>query len=110
MLLPLLLLVPLGFAVTHIARTEAADVGPLVVAALYGVTMLAAHFVLVAAGNRGDPLPLPLVATIGGVGIVMLNRLAPDLGGTAAFGLNLDIAATQMLWFVISVAAMLAVA
>ena len=110
MLLPLLLLVPLGFAVTHIGRTGTADVGPMLIAALYLVTMLAAHFVLVAAGHRGDPLLLPLVATIGGVGIVMLNRLAPDLPGTAAFGLDLDIAATQLLWFAVGVAAMLAVA
>ena len=110
MLLPLLLLVPLGFAVTHIARTGTADVGPLLLAAIYLVVMLVAHFVLVAAGHRGDPLLLPLVATIGGVGLVMLNRLAPDLGETAAFGLDLDIAATQMLWFVVGVAAMLAVA
>ena len=93
MLLPLLiLLVPLGFAVTHIASTGTADPGPMLLAAIYVVMMLAAHFVLVATGNRGDPLLLPLVATIGGIGIVMLNRLAPDLGETSAFGLNLDVA------------------
>jgi cell division protein FtsW (lipid II flippase) len=110
MLLPLLLLVPLGFAVTNIARTGVADVGPMQIAIAYLVIMLAAHFGLVAAGHRGDPLLLPLVATIGGVGIVMLNRLARDLGTTAAFGLNMDIATTQMLWFGVGVAAMLAVA
>jgi cell division protein FtsW (lipid II flippase) len=110
MLLPLILLVPLGFAVTHIAQTNAADPGPLQLAAVYVVMMLAAHFALVAAGNRGDPLLLPLVATIGGVGIVVLNRLAPDVGETAAFGLNLNIAETQMLWFGVGVVAMLAVA
>jgi cell division protein FtsW (lipid II flippase) len=110
MLLPLVLLVPLGFAATHIAQTNAADPGPLLLPAAYVVMMLAAHFVLVASGNRGDPLLLPLVATIGGVGIVMLNRLAPDVGQTSAFGLNLDIAETQLLWFGVGVAAMLAVA
>ena len=72
--------------------------------------MLAAHVVLVASGHRGDQLLLPLVATIGGIGIVMLNRLAPDLGGTSAFGLQLDIAATQLLWFGVGLVAMLAVA
>jgi cell division protein FtsW (lipid II flippase) len=109
MLLPLLLLVPLGFAVTHMAQTGAADPGPLQLAAIYVVMMLAAHFVLVATGNRGDPLLLPLVATIGGVGLVTLNRLAPDVGETSAFGLNMDIAQTQMLWFGVGVVAMLAV-
>lgn len=110
MLLPLLLLVPLGFAVTHIARTGTADPGPLLIAAMYVVLMLSAHFVLVAMGNRGDPLLLPLVATIGGIGMVMLNRLAPDVSETSALGLNLDIAETQLLWFVVGVVAMLAVA
>jgi cell division protein FtsW (lipid II flippase) len=110
MLLPLVVLVPLGFAVTHIAQTNVADPGPLLLAAVYVVMMLAAHFVLVAAGNRGDPLLLPLVATIGGLGIVMLNRLAPDVGETSAFGLNLDIAQTQILWFGVGVIAMLTVA
>jgi cell division protein FtsW (lipid II flippase) len=110
MLLPLLVLVPLGFAITNIARTQSADAGPLQLAAFYLVIMLAAHFVLVAAGHRGDPLLLPMVATVGGIGMVMLNRLSPDLGQTAAFGLDLDVATTQLLWFVVGVAAMLAVA
>ena len=48
----------------------------MMLAAIYIVMMLAAHFVLVATGNRGDPLLLPLVAFIGGIGMVMLNRLA----------------------------------
>jgi cell division protein FtsW (lipid II flippase) len=110
LLLPLLLLVPLGFTVTHIAQANVADPGPLQLAAVYVVMMLAAHFVLVAAGHRGDPLLLPLVATIGGLGIVMLNRLAPDVGETSAFGLRLNIAETQILWFAVGVVAMLAVA
>jgi peptidoglycan glycosyltransferase len=110
MLLPLVVLVPLGFAVTHIATTQKADIGPMVIAAAYVVMMLAAHFVLVASGQRGDPLLLPLVATIGGVGMVVLNRLAPDVATTAAFGLKLDIAATQVMWFGVGVVAMLAVA
>jgi hypothetical protein len=110
MLLLLLVLVPLGFAATHIATSGKADVGPMLVAAIYVLMMLAAHFVLVASGQRGDPLLLPLVATIGGVGIIVLNRLSPDLGKTAAFGLDLDLVTTQLLWFGVGVVAMLAVA
>jgi peptidoglycan glycosyltransferase len=79
-------------------------------AAAYVVLMLAAHFVLVASGHRGDPLLLPLVATMGGIGLIMLNRLPQDLAGTTAFGLELGMGATQLLWFTIGVIAMLAVA
>jgi peptidoglycan glycosyltransferase len=110
MLLPLAILVPLGFAVTHIAQTGALDPGPMGMAAAYVVLMLAAHFVLVASGHRGDPLLLPLVATMGGIGLIMLNRLPQDLAGTNAFGLELGMGATQLLWFTIGVIAMLAVA
>ncbi|HET6380488.1 MAG TPA: FtsW/RodA/SpoVE family cell cycle protein [candidate division Zixibacteria bacterium] len=110
MLLPLALLMPLGFAVTHIAQTGTPDPGPMGTAAAYVVLMLAAHFVLVASGNRGDPLLLPLVATIGGIGLIMLNRLPQDLRGTRAFGLELGMAETQLLWFAVGVVAMLLVA
>lgn len=110
MLLPLALLVPLGFAVTHIAQTGTLDPGPMALAAMYVVMMLAAHFVLVMSGNRGDPLLLPLVATIGGIGLVVLNRLPQDLRGTSLLGLQLGMAATQLLWFGVGLAAMLVVA
>jgi cell division protein FtsW len=110
MLLPLALLVPLGFAVSHVAQSATADPGPLGLAATYVVMMLGAHFLLVVAGHRGDPLLLPLVATIGGVGLVMLNRLPQGLRGTNLFGLQLGMAETQLLWFGVGLAAMLVVA
>ena len=110
MLLPLALLVPLGFAVSHIAQTGTADPGPLALAGAYVIMMLAAHFVLVVAGHRGDPLLLPLVATIGGIGLVMLNRLPQGLRGTNLFGLQLGMAETQLLWFGVGLVAMLVAA
>jgi cell division protein FtsW (lipid II flippase) len=110
MLLPLFLLVPLGFMVTHVAQTGQAGTGPMGLATVYLLLMLGAHGLLVAAGHRGDPLLLPLVGTIGGIGLILLNRLAPDLEKTAAFGLDFTVAETQLLWFAVGVAAMLGVA
>jgi cell division protein FtsW len=110
MLLPLLLLVPLGFVATHVAEVGKLEPGPLTLALGYVALMLAAHAVLVLSGHRGDQLLLPLVATIGGVGLVVLNRLAPDVEATQAFGLQLDVAATQLGWFVVGIVAMLVVA
>lgn len=110
LLLPLLVLVPLGFVVTHIAVSGQAEPGPLGLAIGYVAIILAAHLALGVTGYRGDQLLFPLAATIGGVGMVILNRLAPQLGVTRAFGLRLDIAQTQLLWFGVGVAAMLAVA
>lgn len=110
MLLPLAILVPLGFVVTHVAQTNTLDPGPLALAAGYVLIMLAAHFVLVLTGNRGDPLLLPLVATMGGIGLIMLNRLPQGMAGTSILGAELGMAQTQLLWFAIGVAAMLLIA
>ena len=60
LLLPLVILVPLGFAVTHIAQTGALDPGPLGVAVGYVGLMLAAHLVLRLTGNQGDQMLLPV--------------------------------------------------
>lgn len=110
LLLPLLLLVPLGFAVTHIARTGTLDPGPLSLAIGYVGLVVAAHLVLRLTGNRGDQMLLPVVATIGGVGIVMLNRLPQGLKGTDLFGVRLGMATTQLLWFGVGIGAMLLIA
>ncbi|MDP9468060.1 MAG: FtsW/RodA/SpoVE family cell cycle protein [Chloroflexota bacterium] len=110
LLLPLLLLVPLGFAVTHIAQTGTLDPGPLGVAIGYVGLMLGAHITLRLTGNRGDQLLLPVVATIGGVGIVMLNRLPQGLFGTDLLGVQLGMASTQLLWFGVGIGAMLLIA
>lgn len=110
LLLPLLVLVPLGFAVTHIAQTGTLDPGPLGIAIGYVGLMLGAHLVLRLTGNQGDQMLLPVVATIGAVGIVMLNRLPQNLNGTNVFGIRLGMATTQLIWFGIGVGAMLLIA
>lgn len=109
MLAPLLVLVPLGFVISHVARVGVLEPGPLLLALGYLALLAIAHAVLVLSGQRGDQLLLPLVGTIGGVGMVMLNRLAPELETTQAFGLQLDVAQTQLLWFTVGLVAMLVV-
>jgi cell division protein FtsW (lipid II flippase) len=110
LLIPLLVLVPLGFALTHIAMTNQLDPGPLGLAVAYVVVVLAAHLALVALGHRGDQLLLPLAATIGGVGLVMLNRLPQTLTGTNVLGVEIGMAGTQLAWFVVGLVAMVAIA
>ena len=110
LLLPALLLVPFGFIVTHIALSGTFEPGPLELAIGYVGLFVVAHLVLVAFGHRGDQLILPAVAAMGGIGLIMLNRLPQDLAGTRAFGLELDMAATQLLWFAVGIVAMLVIA
>ena len=110
LLLPIIVLVPLGFAVTHIALSGMFEPGPMELAIGYVAIIVGAHFLLVAFGHRGDQLLLPAVGAMGAVGIVMLNRLPQDLAGTSALGIELGMAATQLLWFAVGMVAMVAVA
>jgi len=110
MLLPLVVLVPLGFAVTNIAQTDTLDPGPMDLAIGYVGLVIGAHLALRLVGNRGDQLLLPVVATIGAVGMIMLNRLPQSLLGTDAFGVEMGMATTQLLWFAVGLSAMVVVA
>ena len=110
LLLPLVLLVPLGFIVTHIAQTSTWEAGDIGLALIYVGLVVGAHLVLVVFRHRGDQLLLPAVAAMGGMGIIMLNRLPQDLAGTRALGLELGMAETQVLWFGIGLVAMLVIA
>jgi cell division protein FtsW (lipid II flippase) len=110
LLLPAVVLVPLGFALSHIVASGRPDPGPLGLALAYVGLVLAAHLALVLLGHRGDQLLLPLAATIGGVGLVMLNRLPQTLAGMNLFGVAVGMAATQLVWFAVGLAAMVAIA
>ncbi|MGH2402577.1 MAG: FtsW/RodA/SpoVE family cell cycle protein [Candidatus Limnocylindria bacterium] len=110
LLLPILLLVPFGFAVTSIAVTGTPEVGDLGLAIGYVALFVGAHLLLVAFGHRGDQLILPAVGAMGGLGMIMLNRLPQDLAGTSGFGIELGMAATQLLWFGVGIIVMLAIA
>jgi cell division protein FtsW (lipid II flippase) len=110
LLLPLVVLVPLGFALAHIVAAGKPDPGPLALALAYVGLALGAHVALVLLGHRGDQLLLPLAATIGGVGLVMLNRLPQTLAGMNLFGVEVGMATTQLVWFAISLVAMVAIA
>lgn len=109
-LLPLFGLVPLGFAITHVAMSGLFEPGPLEVAIVYAALFVGAHAILVLSGQRGDQLLLPTVGILGAFGMVMLNRLPQDIAGMSAFGVELGMAQTQLLWFAVGLTAMLIVA
>ena len=110
LLLPLVVLMPMGFALAHIVAAGKPDPGPLGLALAYVALVLGAHIALVLLGHRGDQLLFPLAATTGGVGLVMLNRLPQTLAGMNLFGVEVGMATTQLVWFAISLVAMVAIA
>ena len=72
LLLPVVVLVPLGFAITHVALSGTLEPGPMELAIGYVAMLLGAHFLLVAFGHRGDQLLLPAVGAMGAIVIVIV--------------------------------------
>ncbi len=115
LLVPIALLVPAGLTITRIAVLGSAgelagfDPASLRPALVFLLLVFGAHAALVVGGHRGDQLLLPVVAAIGGLGLIMLSRLPQDLAGTSLPGAQLGMADTQLLWFAIGLVAMVVV-
>jgi cell division protein FtsW (lipid II flippase) len=72
---------------------------------LYVVTLFAAHVALVLAGRRSDQILLPAVGLLGGIGMLLMERLPQDLAGR--FG---GLAQTQLVWLILSIGVLTVVA
>ncbi len=70
---------------------------------VYLVALGAAHLAQVLAGRRTDQVLLPAVGLLGGIGLLLMERLPQDLGGSA-FGDALGLAGVQLVWLLISLA------
>ncbi len=77
LLIPVALLVSLGFVAVIGAHTEKVTASALVVPATFIAIALALHLFLVIAGFRGDQLLLPLALGLTAIGLVLVERLAP---------------------------------
>jgi cell division protein FtsW (lipid II flippase) len=72
-----------------------ADAGLL---ATYLGALLAAHLIFVIAGRRTDQVILPTVGLLGGIGLLLMERLPQTLAGN--FG---GLARTQLVWLLIGI-------
>jgi len=73
--------------------------------AIYVVALLLAHAVLVLSGRRSDQVLLPSVGLLGGISLLLMERLPQDLAGQ--FG---GLAQTQLVWLIIALAVLTIVA
>jgi len=67
-----------------------------ILAAYLGV-LFAAHLALVLAGRRTDQILLPTVGLLGGIGLLLMERLPQTLAGSLG-----GLARTQLVWLVLS--------
>jgi len=79
-----------------------ADLGLL---ATYLAALFAAHALLVLSGRRTDQVILPTVGLLGGIGLLLMERLPQSLAGNLG-----GLAHTQLVWLLIGIAILSALA
>ncbi|TAK03070.1 MAG: FtsW/RodA/SpoVE family cell cycle protein [Chloroflexota bacterium] len=72
--------------------------------AIYLGALFAAHGLLVLTGRRTDEVLLPTVGLLGGISLLLMERLPQDLAG------GLGLGTTQLVWLVLSIAVITVIA
>jgi cell division protein FtsW (lipid II flippase) len=85
----------LSLGLQRTGRVELADPGAF---ALYAAGLLAAHLVLVVSGRRLDEVILPAAAFLGGLGLLLMERLPQDLVVQDVGPWTLGLGDLQLLW------------
>ena len=84
-----------------------ADAGQLVI---YLAALGAAHLALVLAGRRADQVLLPTIGLLGGISLLLMERLPQDLVTQTLAGRNFGLASIQLGWLVLAIAVITVVA
>jgi cell division protein FtsW (lipid II flippase) len=71
---------------------------------VYLGALLAAHLAQVLAGRRTDQVLLPTIAMLGGLSLLLMERLPQDLVNQTFFGTTLGLAEVQLVWLLVSLA------
>jgi len=74
---------------------------PTALAVYLGAVALV-HLAFIVAGRRTDQVLLPAVAMLGGIGLLLMQRLPQDLVQQSFFGLVLDLGQLQLMWLLIA--------
>jgi cell division protein FtsW (lipid II flippase) len=72
--------------------------------AIYLVALFAAHAAQVLAGRRTDQVLLPTVALLGGISLLLMQRLPQDLVSQTFFGTQFGLAQVQLIWLLLGLA------
>ncbi|OGN81685.1 MAG: hypothetical protein A2X23_06470 [Chloroflexi bacterium GWC2_73_18] len=99
----------LGFATLRTqqlaaAGTDRLTLGDPIVPALYLGLLFAAHAILTLAGRQTDQVLLPAVGLLGGLGLLLMERLPPSLVVQRFGPLELGLGSLQLLWLGLALA------
>jgi cell division protein FtsW (lipid II flippase) len=70
--------------------------------AIYLSAVFGAHLVLILTGRRTDQVLLPVVALLGGISLLLMERLPQDLVTQTFLGVELGLADVQLVWLVLA--------
>jgi cell division protein FtsW (lipid II flippase) len=70
--------------------------------AIYLGALVAAHVAQVLAGRRTDQVLLPVVGLLGGISLLLMERLPQDLVTQTFFGTELGLAQVQLVWLLVA--------
>ena len=71
--------------------------------AIYLGALFVAHLAQVLAGRRTDQFLFPAVAMLGGLSLLLMQRLPQDLVTQMFFGTSLGLAQVQLIWLLLAV-------
>jgi cell division protein FtsW (lipid II flippase) len=71
---------------------------------IYIGALFSAHLAQVLAGRRTDQILLPTIAFLGGISLLLMQRLPQDLVTQTFFGTTLGLAQAQLVWLVLALA------
>ena len=72
--------------------------------AIYVIALFAAHAAQVLAGRRTDQILLPTIGLLGGISLLLMQRLPQDLVTQTFFGTKFGLAEVQLIWLVLALA------
>jgi cell division protein FtsW (lipid II flippase) len=70
--------------------------------AIYLAAVFGAHLLLILTGRRTDQVLLPVVALLGGISLLLMERLPQDLVTQTFLGVELGLADVQLVWLVLA--------
>ncbi len=78
--------------------------------AIYLAALLAGHLVLVVAGRRSDQVLLPTIGLLGGISLLLMERLPQSLVDQSLAGRNFGLASIQLGWLLLALAVIIVLA
>jgi cell division protein FtsW (lipid II flippase) len=99
-----------GWTSLETLRARSLSVGNVNPLLTYLVLVAAIHAVFVVAGREMDEILFPAVAMLGGISLLLMERLPQDLVEQRIAGSLLDLGELQLLWISVAMAVMAAIA